>query len=79
MANTLRRVPITAKMHPLQAKIGGYQQFRTRSNTDNRRVISYSEGKFRVVSEARCLTANCGDQLSFGSRQGSNNIRLVCS
>lgn len=77
MANTLRRVPISTKMHPFQAEIGGYQQLRTRSNTDNRRIISYSEGKFPLVPEARCLTANGGDQLSFNSRQGSNNIRSV--
>jgi hypothetical protein len=29
------------------------------------------------VPEARRLTANCGDQLSFSLRQGSNNIRSV--
>ena len=77
MANTLRRVPVSPKMHPFQAEISGYQQLRTRSNTDNRRIISYSEGKFPAMPEARCLAANCGDKLSFGSRQGSNNIRSV--
>ena len=75
MANTLSRVPVAAKMHPFQAKIGSHQQFRTRSNTDNCRIISYSKGKFPTVPEARCLTADRGDKLSFGSRQGSNNIR----
>ena len=77
MANTLRRVPVAPKMHPFQAEISGYQQLRTRSNTDNRRIISYPKGKFPAVPEACCLTANCGDQLSFGSRQGSNNIRSM--
>ncbi len=77
MANTFRRVPVATKMHPFQAEIGGYQQLRTRSNTDNRRIISYSKGKFPLMPEACCLTANCGDKLSFSSRQGSNNIRSV--
>ena len=77
MANTLRRVPVATKMHPFQAEIGGYQQLRTRSNTDNRRIIPYSKGKFPAMPEGRRLTANCGDQLSFGSRQGSNNIRSM--
>ena len=52
MANTLRRVPVATKMHPFQAEIGGYQQLRTRSNTDNRRIIPYSKGKFPAVPEA---------------------------
>ena len=77
MANTLRRVPVSAKMHPFQAEISGYQQLRTRSNTDNRRIISYSKGKFPAMPEARCLTANCGNKLAFGLWQGSNNIRSV--
>ena len=77
MANTLRWVPLTSKMHPLQAEISGYQQLRTRSNTENRRIISYSKGKFRVMPGTCCLAANCGDQLSFSVRQGSNNIRSV--
>jgi len=77
MANTLRRVPVATKMHPFQAEIGGYQQLRTRSNTDNRRIISYSKGKFPAAHETRRLAANCGDKLSFSSRQGSNNIRSV--
>ena len=49
MANTLRRVPVATKMHPFQAEISGYQQLRTRSNTDNRRIISYSKGKFPAM------------------------------
>jgi hypothetical protein len=77
MANTIRRVPIAPKMHPFQAEIGGYKQFRTRSNTDNGSVISYSNGKFPSMPESSCLTANGGDKLSFGSRQGSTNIRSV--
>ena len=77
MANALRRVPVATKVHPFQAEISGYQQLRTRSNTDNRRIISYSKGKFPAMPEARCLAANCGDQLSFSSWQGSNNIRLA--
>lgn len=42
MANTLRQVPVTAEMHALEAEIGGYKQFRTRSNTENSSIISYS-------------------------------------
>jgi len=76
MPNTLRRVPLPPEMHPLQAKIRGDQQLGTRSNTENRRIIPYSEGKFPAVGKTGYLTANRGDQLSFSSWQGSNNIRL---
>ena len=67
MANTLRRVPVAPKMHPFQAEIGGYQQLRTRSNTDNRRIIPYSKGKF-----PRCA----GSALPGGELRRSVVVRL---
>ena len=76
MANTLWRVPVTPEMHPLQAEISGHQQLGTRSNTKESGIIPYSQGKFPAVGKTGHLTANGGDELSFGSRQGSNNIRL---
>lgn len=74
MANTLWRVPIAAKMHPLQAEIRGHQQFAPGYNAENSGIISYSNSKFPTLPESGCLTANGGDELSFGSRQGRNNI-----
>ena len=59
MANTLGRVPIAAKMNPFQAEIGGYKQLRTRSNTDNSGIISYSDRKFPAPAQTRRLLANC--------------------
>ncbi len=55
-------------MRPFQAEISGYQQLRTRSNTDNRRIISYPKGKF---------PASAGSALPGGELRRSVVVQLV--
>ncbi len=71
MAHAFGRVPIAAKVHPFETEIRGNQQLRTGYNTQNCRIISYSDGKFPGRSKTACLTPDGGNQLSFSSGQAA--------